>query len=86
MDDNTRAILLIMLKDSNMAVTEITKTKTVTSVWNTAQCSLVEVDRCVRSACCLHHQNDRYVLDIEIIIRENLTRIIKFLALERTLS
>jgi hypothetical protein len=28
--------------------------------WVVAPCSLVEVYRCFRSACCLHHQGDKY--------------------------
>jgi hypothetical protein len=27
-------------------------------IWNVAPCSLVEVYRCFRGACCLHHQRD----------------------------
>jgi hypothetical protein len=28
------------------------------SWWNSAPCSLVEVDRYIRGVCCLHHQGD----------------------------
>jgi hypothetical protein len=53
----------------------------ITALWDTAPCSLVEVDRSLRGAYCLHHQGDdetirRYIpeqCNLHTRRRENLT-------------
>jgi hypothetical protein len=44
----------------------------MTALWVKVQCSLIEVDRCLRGAYCLHHHGDDLMMEAVCILSSSL--------------